>query len=117
MSKIRKRLEEGKQSVPDPAVVGHVKDILAHATYKMLEAAEQLRIIRKTTKAYRGKELKKLQDQTNKLIIAMQRLETTVGDDFDISQYKYGSYSGKDYKKNVKLQKDLDDKVSRQIEY
>ena len=117
MSKLRERLEEGKGTVPEPAVVGHVKDILRVAGYKMLEAAEQLRIIRKTTKAYRGKELKKLQDQTNKLIIAMQNLETTVGDDFTMSQEKFGEYSASDYKKNVKLQKDLDKKVMRQIEY
>lgn len=114
MSKLREKLEEGKEFVPSYEIAVHLSDAIENATRDVHQVAETFRLIRKTTKAYRGKELKKLQDLTNKLIVAINKLDNAVDYDKLVASKKTKSL---DFEKLKELQKGLDTKVSRQTGY
>jgi hypothetical protein len=115
MSKLREALEEAKGTVPEYTVVAHVEDVLAQAIHGIFSAAEEMRNLRKTTKAYRGRELKKFEVMAVKLYNELQWLKTEVGTDMIAAKEQHGK--DLDWKKLVKLQKGQTKKVMRQTEY
>jgi hypothetical protein len=113
MSKLRDILE-AKGTVPEYTVVAHVEDVLANAIHGIFEAAEEMRNLRKTTKAYRGKELKKFEVMAVKLYNELQWLKTAVGTDKIAAKEQHGK--DLDWKKLVKLQKGQTKRVMRQTD-
>jgi hypothetical protein len=115
MSKLKDHLTEAKGTVPEYTVVAHVEDVLANAIHGIFEAAEEMRNLRKTTKAYRGKELKKFEVMAVKLYNEMTWLKTAVGTDMVAAKEQHGK--DLDWDKLVKLQKRQTKRVMRQTEY
>jgi hypothetical protein len=94
MSKLRERLEEGKQFTPERSSdIGYVRDVLFLASREMAEIVKNLRLLRRTTKAYRGKELKKLEDEARKFMSALDITKETIKDDKIIAKKKMKNWS------------------------
>ena len=89
MSKLREKLEEGKGFTPSIDIVKQVYDTVFKAADNAYEVAEDLRKLRKIAKAYRGKELKKLEDQTHKLVFVLDGLKATIKQDKVLAKEKF----------------------------
>jgi hypothetical protein len=92
MSKLRKRLEEGKQSVPTLDIVKQASNAVFRAWEGALATAFELRVLRKTTKAYRGKELKKLETEAHKLVASLENVKNTLELDKIIAKEKFDKH-------------------------
>jgi len=89
VSRLREKLEEGKGFTPSVEIVDQVYSIVFRAADNAYEVAEDLRKLRKVAKAYRGKELKKLEDQTHKLVFVLDGLKATIKQDKVLAKEKF----------------------------